>query len=123
MIKLMAEIMRENDAPLEQFERIGIPVDGVVGQATLHLEKETRRRIYEADLGLGEEWTEQGREAYFAVQCLVPAPVRLTLLEGIKAYVQSANIKKIDDEAIAQWVITFGPQGESLLKMLKMLVL
>ena len=30
MIELMVQVMQENDAPLEQYERLGLPVDGVV---------------------------------------------------------------------------------------------
>ncbi|MGO4371049.1 sulfatase-like hydrolase/transferase [Paenibacillus sp. MCAF20] len=123
MIKLMADLMRANDAPPEQFERIGIPLNGIVEKEALKLEKEARKRVYEADLGLGEQWTERGRAAYFAVQCLVPASVRVTLQDGIKAYVQSAGIMKIDEEIIVKWISSFGTQGEPLIKALNMLVL
>jgi hypothetical protein len=30
MIELMVRLMQDNDAPLEQYERLGLPVDGLV---------------------------------------------------------------------------------------------
>ena len=43
MIRLMAKLMRENGAPPEQFERLGIPADGRITPEEAALQKETRR--------------------------------------------------------------------------------
>ncbi|NBD22978.1 sulfatase [Paenibacillus glycinis] len=123
MIRLMAELMRENDAPREQFERIGIPVDGIVGEAALRQEKEARRQHREVGLGLGEAWTEGGRDAYFALRCFMPEEIRAPLQDGLTRYVQLAGITRIDETAIVDWAASLGPQGRQMLAVLKRFVL
>jgi len=79
MIRLLARLLQEHDAPSEQFERLGIPADGMVTEAELQQEKELRRRQRNVELGLGESWTEQARDAFFALQCCAPAESRTQL--------------------------------------------
>ncbi|QHW33469.1 sulfatase [Paenibacillus rhizovicinus] len=123
MIRLMAGLMRDNDAPKEQFERMGIPVDGIVDEEALRQEKEVRREHRKADLGLNEEWTEKGRDAYFGLRCFTPEALRPSLREGLIGFVQAAGKTVIDDSAIVEWVSASGPQGQQMLGVLKRLVL
>jgi hypothetical protein len=39
MIELLVKLMRANDAPPDQYERLGLPADGVVTDAHLQLER------------------------------------------------------------------------------------
>lgn len=45
MIRLMADLMRLNDAPLEQYQRLGLPADGIVREEHLLLAKQYEQAL------------------------------------------------------------------------------
>lgn len=122
MIKLLAELMRQHDAPAGQFERMGIPIDGIVDEHTLQQEKAMRIQQIHVDLGLNEQWTETGRNVFFAVRCFIPAEVRGSIENELAAYVQKHSIETIDGSTITDWISSWGSQSQQLLRALQSMV-
>lgn len=122
LIRIMAELMRQNDAPPEQYERVGIPIHGMVDEETLRQEKMLRRQQLHVDLGLEETWTDTGRAAFFAVRCLAPEAHRDALQAGFAAYLRERNERSIDGDTVLAWLDTIGDQAKQLVRALKTLV-
>ncbi|TXK83974.1 sulfatase [Paenibacillus sp. N3.4] len=120
MIRLMSQLMVEQDAPREQFERVGISVDGYMSASELAKEKERKRKDRFVDLGIGETWKGKSREAYFAVRCLAPAPLRAVLNEQLIAYLRANDLMEFDEEVLLQFVPgLFGPYGPMVVRTIR----
>ncbi|MNI52743.1 hypothetical protein D3C73_1075460 [compost metagenome] len=121
MIKLMAKLMREHDAPSEQFQRIGIPEDGIADIADLEQDKAIRQQRMKVDLGLGEQWTGKAPEMFFALQCFTPAPVRAMLNDKLAETVRNKPTKELSEQDIFQLANDlFGVRAPMLVGFLKM---
>nr|WP_238357917.1 sulfatase [Cohnella zeiphila] len=105
MIRLLARLMRENDAPPEQFERLGIPRDGVVGEESLLAEKRKREDLFFVDLGIGERWTPDGRNRYFLLKCLAPANLRESADAKLAEYLKAREVPDVGADAVASFAV------------------
>ncbi|MGO4495194.1 sulfatase [Paenibacillus sp. 2RAB27] len=123
MIDHIARLMREHDAPAEQYERIGIPKDGIVKAEELEREKETKRKQNEVDLGLEERWIGKSKEAFFTLSCLTPNPMRSMLKAKLATMVQSKPSLEVCEDDIVQLAMSlFGNHAPRLVGFLKMLL-
>ena len=105
MIRHLARLMRESEAPAEQYVRLGIPSDGIVTEETLLKEKRKRKEGYETDLGIGERWTAEGRNLYFALKCLAPAKLRETADVRLPGYLSSRQTLEIGADVVSAFAV------------------
>jgi hypothetical protein len=123
MIDHIARLMREHDAPAEQYERIGIPKDGRVTAVELVREKEMKRKQNEVDLGLHERWIGKSKEALFTLSCLTPNPMRSMLNTKLAMMVQSKPSPEVSEDDVVQLATSlFGNHAPRLVGFLKMLL-
>ncbi|WP_409346017.1 sulfatase [Paenibacillus sp. MBLB4367] len=121
MIRLMAKLMREHDAPSEQFERIGIPVDGIASITDLEQGKALRLQRLEVDLGLGEEWPGKTADLFFALQCFAPDPIRAVLNDKLADILRNKTTNEVSEQDVFQLVNDlFGAHAPMLIGFLKM---
>jgi arylsulfatase A-like enzyme len=121
MIGLLAGLMRANDAPDEQFERLGIPQDGVVTAAEVADERTRRRQQTEISLGLGECWAGRSRQAYHALYCYAPEAMREQLPELLTAFLRDSERSiVIDEHTVFRFAEGLVEGGPALARMVKM---
>jgi len=106
MIRLLAQLMRDTEAPPEQFERLGIPQDGVVAEERLLAERQRRQALFQVDLGIGEQWTAEGRNLYFLLKCLSPEALRESADARLAEFLQAQQAAEIDGEVITAFAVT-----------------
>lgn len=103
MIRHLARLMRENDAPEEQYERLGLPRDGDVREESLLSEKRKREEMFFADLGIGERWKPEARNLFFLLKCLVPAQQREQADGKLAAYLTERQIQEVEEDTVASF--------------------
>lgn len=120
MIRLMAECMAEHDAPPEQYERIGIPEDGIVTEERLLEEKRERESRKQACLGIGEQWAGASREVYFYLKTYTPPQARSQLDARFAAYLNKTGKKLIREEDICDFVkATMGERSGMMIRLIR----
>ncbi|MGE8205346.1 sulfatase [Heyndrickxia sp. NPDC080065] len=114
MIKKMADLMRESDAPIEQFERVGIPKNGVITSDEIKKQKETRDEYFNFNLGLGEVWNKKGKTAFLALLNLTPKHNKQQIKEFFKSHIQQKGIKEVTEQKVLEFVDCLGENGEKM---------
>jgi arylsulfatase A-like enzyme len=123
MIELMAELMRESDAPFEQFERIGVPFNGNLSFEDLKRQKEERDRHLTINLGLEESWIENSNIAYRAMLNLIPKKnEQQEVKESFKLYLQKNSIKEVTVANILDFTNNLGEKGAIMKRMIKLFI-
>lgn len=121
MIRLMAKLLREHDAPGEQFERIGIPEDGIAAIADLEQDKAIRQQRLKVNLDLGEEWTGKAAELFFALQCLAPTPIRAMLNDKLAEIIRKKAANEVSEQDVFQLANElFGGRAPMVIGFLRM---
>lgn len=104
MIKKMATLMRENDAPLEQYERLGIPYDGEMTVQQLREQKAQILQAQRLDILQSCKWSTGSQNQVRAILNLTPEPQRASVLESFEAYVNDRSIEEIDEQVVTEYV-------------------
>ena len=109
MIGLMVDLMRQNDAPPEQYRRLGIPQDGNVGDEHLNLQEArsgVRDRVGNTDV----VWMGKGKTAYHALLTVIPADMRRQFELGLEQVINAQNVGEIDHNMLVDLVGTLIPE-------------
>jgi arylsulfatase A-like enzyme len=122
MILLMRAEMKLNDAPLEQFERLGIPFEGEVTDQ--HLLLNENRDGIPGKIGNSEIiWRNKGLSMYSFFMSAVPTPLQVQLNSLLEKRIKEKNLKGIDEDFIINQFNGILPkQYQPLLKMMIQIV-
>lgn len=96
----MREMMRENDAPPEQYERLGIPQEGAVTPALLKRQREAQKQ---QEVINGLEDAVLTRSAFYQLRTLlkmIPAPLDKVFLKNLKNAALAAPAHQITGDAV-----------------------
>ncbi len=110
LINRMRQLMIENDAPAEQYERMGIPADH---EMTMQELKDQKAFISANDASVpleGYEWSMEAKEEFLALSMFTGKDaVNLSLLDKLKEYLSAHSVKQIDTETIEAFAMTVTP--------------
>ncbi|MFW9999371.1 MAG: sulfatase [Candidatus Hodarchaeota archaeon] len=110
MIQLLRGEMKKNDAPLEQYERLGIPYDGEIKKKHLNLE-DKRSEIEETIGDIQIVWKNKGKSMYYYILNYLPKPMHMQFNNQIKQAVNNKNIKEIDEDLLIELMSKFIPKN------------
>lgn len=102
MVELMRELMLQAEAPVEQFERIGIHKDATLTKEELLQEKELRRRHEELKLNVDVAMDDKSRKQINFIRDLLPEKAKLLLIAEIEDLCKLKNIKQINEQTVMQ---------------------
>ena len=101
MIKLLIKLMKENDAPLEQFERLGLPKRGNGEIKDEHLALNENRDETKDKIGnTGVMWRKKGKSMYYGILNRTWEPLKRQVVIGIEKEINKQNLKELDEYLI-----------------------
>jgi hypothetical protein len=105
----MIDLLKENDAPPAQFERLGLPEDGVKdGHLALKVGPEaTESRIGKVEFA----WSGKGRVMYESLLAYVRGPLKGQMAAGIEEKIKQQGLKEVDEEFILKALMEVSPAG------------
>jgi arylsulfatase A-like enzyme len=110
MIAKMIELMKQNDAPLEQYERLGIPYDGKI--TDMHLMLNENRDGSEGQIGKTEiKWIKKGKSAYSLILSALPDNLMRALITSLEEKIRKENLKEIDEDFIFNFIKNVWPKS------------
>ncbi len=110
MIEMMVDLMKENDAPTEQFERLGLPIDGEVKEENLVLQERPEAagdRIGNTEV----TWTGKGKVMYESLLVYVPESLKRQLIFGIEERINQQRLKEVNEGIILKALLEISPIG------------
>ena len=110
MIQLLRDEMKKNDAPLEQYERLGIPYDGEITQQHLNA-KENRSGVKETIGDIQIIWKGKGKSMYYYILNFLPKPVHNQFNTQIKRAINNNKLKEIDEDFLIEIVSKYIPKN------------
>jgi len=109
MIKHLVDLMKKNDAPNEQFERLNVPIDGNVTKDHLNL-KEVREGIKES-LGKTEIlWRNKGKSAFGVLVNFIPEKLKPTLIASFEKKINLQKLYEIDEDFVFEFMDKMWPK-------------
>jgi arylsulfatase A-like enzyme len=108
MIGILVDLMRENDAPPDQFERLGLPLDGEVREEHLALKERpeaARDRIGNTEV----VWVGKGKVMFESLLAYVQEPLKRQLSIGIEERIIVEGLKAIDENFILKTLLKISP--------------
>lgn len=111
-IKKMAEKMRDHDAPREQFERLGIPEDGIMTVEELMVQKIAIQKAEQLSILEDYQWDWAAQNQIKALLNITPVNLRQQKLTEFKEFVIGSNSNKITIDVVMQYVESTLPKGE-----------
>jgi len=122
MIKVMVELMKENDAPIEQYNRLGIPIDGNVKKIHLNLAK--KREGIQDKIGDTEIiWRNKGKSLYYSFLLRTPEAMKKQILTQVEKEIIKKKITEIDEDFLFKIFKKSIPKGNRIyLEMLNQFV-
>ena len=122
MIKLLITEMKRNDAPIEQFERLGLPYDEKITDK--HLDPMISRS--DSILKFGESqitWKNKGKSMFYLLLGYVPNPIQKQMISELERIIIKNNLKEINEETVIEIFDKLIPkQLEELYRMMIRLV-
>ncbi|MCP4750591.1 MAG: sulfatase [Proteobacteria bacterium] len=111
MAALMVDLMKENDAPPDQFERLGLPLDGKIEET--HLDIKARPVVSEETVGhTPVRWKRKGRLMYQAFLSMIPSSQKRAVVQGIEAIVNDERLKELDEDDLMAVIGRIVPEDQ-----------
>jgi arylsulfatase A-like enzyme len=110
MLKTMVELMRQSDAPAEQYQRMGLPFEGDI--TSEHL---TVRERVESGEKIGNTpitWISKGKKMFFTLNGLIPFWARRQFQIAVEKKIAEDQIVKLDENQVLQLFIKLTPETE-----------
>ncbi|WP_208588566.1 sulfatase [Gracilibacillus suaedae] len=104
LIKQMVKIMKQHEAPDEQFERLGIPKDGQITNDELTQQKERTREAEKIGILNNYSWTKVAQNKVRALLNSTPKENRTAVIDKLEDYIHNVSVKSIDGEVINSFV-------------------
>jgi arylsulfatase A-like enzyme len=111
-IKNMAVKMKENDAPKEQFERLGIPEDGIMTVEELMVQKIAIQKAEQLSILEDYQWDKAAQNQIKALLNITPEDLRQQKLTEFKEFLAVSNSNQITIDVVMQYVESTLPTGE-----------
>jgi hypothetical protein len=111
MIRLMVDLMKKNDAPVDQFERLGLPFDGQADETHLSLKPistDALDKIGNTDV----VFKHKGKTMYYSLLSYIPDIQRRTFELGVEEIVNTRGIKELDEDQVIEIVQLLIPQKQ-----------
>ncbi|MCP4752771.1 MAG: sulfatase [Proteobacteria bacterium] len=109
MIALLVDLMKESDAPPEQFQRLGLPSDGTIEEVHLSLKPRTAKS--ENRIGNTEVvWRNKGKTTYYALLNHIPDPMKRQFVLGIEEIINGRKLFELDEDAVLDAMMTLAPE-------------
>ena len=122
MIKLLVEDMKKSDAPVEQYDRLGIPIDGNVTEEHLRLTE----KYYGIKEKIGNTeiiWRNKGRSMYYLALRLIPENLNKPFILGFEKAINQKELNEIDEDFVLEIIGKFFPENlKSFIGMISDLV-
>ncbi|TES97171.1 MAG: sulfatase [Promethearchaeota archaeon] len=113
MIKVMVELMKENDAPIEQYNRLGIPIEGNVKK--FHLNLEEQREGVQDKIGDTEiVWRNKGKSMYYSFLLSIPPVMQSQVLTLVQKEMITTKITEIDEDFLIEIFKRIIPKGSNM---------
>ena len=107
MIKLMRKEMEKNDAPIEQYERLGIPLEGEITDDHCLL-TENRAGIKDKIGNAEIVWKNKGKSAFFQLLNYLPKPIQNQWIIELEKKINDTRVFELDEnfllEAFSKWI-------------------
>ncbi len=122
MIKLMINEMKKNNAPIEQFERLGIPFDGII--TSEHLDPIKSRSDSTEKIGKSQiTWKNKGKSMFYLILGYVPIPIQKQMISEMERIINKNALKEIDEETVIETFDKYIPKNfEDFYRMMIRLV-
>ena len=103
MIKLLVAELKKSESPIEQYERLGIPIDGEVTNE--HLKVNEKYAGVQEKIGDTEiTWVKKGKSSYYLFLTVVPRNLQKSLVAGIEKAINQKDIQEVDEDIILEIV-------------------
>lgn len=121
LIKMMRDMMLLNEAPSEQYERVGIPQQGMISKESLEALKAPKRDHLVA---AGIDFTPKGRKALNMFLSLQDSEHQQTILKEVKISSFSDG-QPVDEEQVFLLIRRLAPKGysETIVNMLRIFLI
>lgn len=103
-IKKMAEQMKKNEAPMEQFNRLGIPKNGIMTAEELREQKEAVRRAEQLTILKDYQWNKASQNQIRALLNITPENERQKMLNHFEEFVLNSKFAEITTEAVEKYI-------------------
>jgi hypothetical protein len=101
MINALVKEMKDNDSPIEQFERLGIPYDGIIKNE--HLELIENRSGVKDQIGETEiNWNKKGKSMYSLIMGYIPSQFQKQTILLIEQEIKKKNTTEIDEDFLIE---------------------
>lgn len=107
MVNAMAELMKENDAPDEQFIRMGIPENGRMTEEDILREKEERKNCNPLEDLDFCDWSEESRWQFMTLCRMMGEEIK----EKFRDYIRKRKIGYVQKEDIYQFADEIFPEN------------
>ncbi|WP_263705703.1 sulfatase [Shouchella tritolerans] len=104
LIKKMAELMRANEAPDEQYERLGIPKDGRMTVEELTKQKAEIKKAEQLGILKDYSWDRGAKNQMRALLNIFPENERQHLLNMFEDFVVGSKTSKIDTSLVDNFI-------------------
>ncbi len=110
MIKAMVEEMKNNDSPIEQFERLGIPYEGEITNDNLDL-MESRSGMKDKIGDTEFVWINKGKSMYSLILGYLPKPLQKQINLQLEQEIKNKTTTEIDEDLLVQMFEKFLPKN------------
>ncbi len=114
LINEIAKLMRENDAPDEQYIRLGIPKDSSMTVEELMIQREAEKKIHfpESINSLAEKWETGAVWCYRALANILAGEIKESILEErLSSFIISNKIRTVSSRDILAFMKTVVPEN------------
>ena len=111
-LKKIAEKMRENDAPQEQYERLGIPENGIMTIEELRQQKEAVRKAEQINILSDYQWNRGAKNQIRALLNIIPENGREEMLNVFEDFVNSSSFNDINTAVVEKFIEETLPKDE-----------
>ena len=101
MIGLMVDLMKKNDVPLEQYERLGLPLSGQAEE--IHLSLTDKAVASEDRIGnTAIVFNNKGRHMYNVLLSYIPKSQQRQFVLGIEEIVNARGLNELDEDRVVE---------------------
>ena len=109
MMRLMVNLMNQNDSPREQFERLGLPAQGKIEAEYGDLKprpKKSEDRIGNTPV----TWKNKGKTFYYTLIVAIPKPTRRQYTLAIEENINRWKSFELDEDALLKIFLELAPE-------------
>lgn len=103
-IKKIADKMRKNEAPKEQFDRLGIPEEGIMTPEELRHQKEAVRKAEQLSILQDHLWDRAAQNQIRTLLNIIPENVRYDMLNKFEDFVIISKFDEITTEVVEKFI-------------------